>query len=309
MAPYFDGQPQLGALVAGKSNLALVGATALVETRGRDFTPTPKLVRITPKLAEQLLNSNHLNRPLRSGRVEQYAEDMRKGRWKMNGETMKFTIDGDILDGQHRLFAIIEADTPIDMLVVEGLDPDVMPTIDTGAPRTLGDVLAINGGKNVIITASVLRWLWWYPKRKSYSSGPSHIRITNQVLFDTLPKNDDVAERVSEVMSTRNARKLMPASILAFVYTMARRVDNAAGTAWFALLETPLGIDEGKHPVLQLRDRLQDNRAAKAKLQALELCALAIKSYNQFATGKRTATLTWRRTEDFPTFAKREKGE
>jgi hypothetical protein len=119
---------------------------------GREYAPEVKVVNFTPALAEAILNNNRLNRPLREGRVEKYARDMAAGRWRMNAETIKLTREGDLLDGQHRMFAVIEAVNlmpkgkslpPIPMMVVEGLDAEVMPTIDTGAARTFADVLTI----------------------------------------------------------------------------------------------------------------------------------------------------------------------
>jgi hypothetical protein len=45
---------------------------------------------------------------------------------------------------------------------------------------------------------------------------------------------------------------------------------------------------------------MDDNRASKHKMTAMEVCALTIKSWNHFITGKRTQTLVWRVTEPFP---------
>lgn len=279
-----------------------VGAALAVAGRGKEFTPTPRVIKFTPALAERILDNNRLNRPLRQGRVEQYARDMKAGRWAANGETIKLTQDGDLLDGQHRLFAVVESGKEIEMLLVEGLDPAVMPTIDTGAPRTFGDVLGIQGGKNNLVTASVLRWLWWYPKRKSQPSGPTHQRITHQELFDSLPKHPDVPLRVSEITGggSKQARRFVPVSILAFVYTLAYRADPTVAGAWLHQIDSGMGIDEEKHPVHQLRERMLANRLSSAKLPAIDVCALTIKSYNHLLTGKRTKTLTWKRVEDFP---------
>ena len=68
-----------------------------------------KKVLITPKLAKELLLKNNSNRRITKSFVTTYANDMREGRWKGNtAEFIKIADDGDILDGQHRLLAIIE---------------------------------------------------------------------------------------------------------------------------------------------------------------------------------------------------------
>lgn len=67
--------------------------------------------KITPKIAEAWLNANTCNRKLRDGIVERYAADMTAGKWTECPEPISFYVDGDLADGQHRLFAITESGT------------------------------------------------------------------------------------------------------------------------------------------------------------------------------------------------------
>lgn len=273
-------------------------AKALTVTSGRVYTPHPRLVKMNPVLAERILERNNLNRPLRAGRVERYARDMKAGDWRSNGETIKITGDGDLLDGQHRLFAVIEADMTVEMLVVEGLSRDVMPTIDTGAPRAFSDVLAIDHGKNTSSVAAGLRWLYWY-EQKPRPGTPNAVRPTHSELYALLAENTDFPDRASEVAGTKMARRIVPQSILCFVYALAHRVDAPKAGAWLAMLDAGEGLD-AKHPVLQLRERLMANRLTTAKLPALDVCALTVKSWNQYMNGKRTTNLRWTNQEAFP---------
>jgi hypothetical protein len=80
--------------------------------------------------------------------VARYAREIAAGRWKPNGETIKFTMDGVLLDGQHRLAAVALAGVGIETTVVWGLDPDCFDTIDSGRPRSAADMLAIQGIPN-----------------------------------------------------------------------------------------------------------------------------------------------------------------
>lgn len=262
--------------------------------------PEARLVRVTPQLAVEWLTRNTLNRPLKEGKVEQYAKDMKAGRWQMNGETVKFTRDGDLMDGQNRLWAVSESGITVDMMVVEGLDPNVMPTIDTGAPRSMGDVLAIGGTKNANVVGSALRWLAWYHSKNRNPSGGIKYKTTHQELLLLIPKHQDVIERASEVNSSK-ARKFVPASILTFVFTMAYRTDPAKAHEWLHALET--GIADGeRHPVHQLRERMIQNMKSNAKLGPVDVCALTVRSWNHLISGKRTKTLRWTRQEEFPEF-------
>ena len=74
---------------------------------------TTKVEKITPELAREYLKKNTDNyRKLARGTVRNYAEDIKNGRWELNGETIVFAESGVLQDGQHRLAAIIQANKP-----------------------------------------------------------------------------------------------------------------------------------------------------------------------------------------------------
>ena len=86
-----------------------------------------------------------------------YAADMGDGHWQFNGEAVKFAGDGSLLDGQHRLAAIIEADVVLPLLVVRGLASSAQETVDGGAKRKFSDVLKLRGEPNADHLAAVAR--------------------------------------------------------------------------------------------------------------------------------------------------------
>jgi hypothetical protein len=100
---------------------------------------------ITPKDAEKLLGRNTINRSVRSRRVDQYAKQIKDGQWRVTGEAIKVANDGTLLDGQHRLLAVIKAGIPAEFFVVDGLDPEVFKVLDSGLSRTNGDALGSLG--------------------------------------------------------------------------------------------------------------------------------------------------------------------
>lgn len=115
------------------------------------------VVTITPSVAESYLKMNIGNRPKKSMHVDFLAKEMREGRWMFNGDAIRIADDGRVLDGQHRLQAIVDSGTEQKTVLVTGLEADVFPTIDTGRPRSAGDALAISGHGNVNAIAAVCR--------------------------------------------------------------------------------------------------------------------------------------------------------
>lgn len=104
-----------------------------------------RLETITPEKAETWLNLNKNNRKLRDGVAERYADDMKHGRWTTCPEPISFYADGDLADGQHRLFAIIESGTTQTFPVAHGLDRVDGLNINTGLTRSVVDNARISG--------------------------------------------------------------------------------------------------------------------------------------------------------------------
>jgi hypothetical protein len=121
-------------------------------------TPTAEWETITPARAAELLEGNDGNRGLRLDAVHAYARDISEGRWMVTGESIKRDWTGRVIDGQHRLAAVVEADREVTMLVVNGLDPIVQRVIDVNVRRTAGDALRMLGvERNVYEVASAAR--------------------------------------------------------------------------------------------------------------------------------------------------------
>ena len=107
---------------------------------------------ITPEMAKKYLMFNTSNRALRKSLVSMYAKDMREGNWKLTHQGIAFNCDGTLLDGQHRLSAIIEAGVPVQMMVARGVERECQIAMDDHAKRNAGDALSL--ARNESITQS-----------------------------------------------------------------------------------------------------------------------------------------------------------
>jgi hypothetical protein len=112
---------------------------------------------ITPELAAKWLEFNKVNRNVRIKKVREYAEMMTANGWKLNGSGITFDNDGMLVDGQHRLLAVVESGETILSLVTEGVSPGVRPTVDENVKRSFKDDLAMAGIRNSYPNASLMR--------------------------------------------------------------------------------------------------------------------------------------------------------
>lgn len=99
---------------------------------------------ISPELAEGILETcNHNNRTLRPNNVNAIAQAIQSGEWVVTHQGIAFSKSGRLLDGQHRLAAIVKAGIGVEMVVVRGLSDEaaVFFGIDIGVRRSTADQL------------------------------------------------------------------------------------------------------------------------------------------------------------------------
>lgn len=260
---------------------------------------------VTPELALQMLERHGPNRRVHPQRVDQYARDMKRGAWKENGETIKLDAEGRLVDGQHRLNAVVESGVPVRMAVAFNVPSDAMLTIDTGRPRGFADVTSIQGETNAIVLASVARWIFKYETDAMQQSES----ISHSELGDVLNRHPRLRDSVHAVVCIKN--RVAPPAPLAFVHYMAGRTAGSALADAF-LFRVANGTDESGtglpagSPAFILRERLIGQRMVKSKLPTIEVVALMIRAWLYFRAGRTIKTLRWRAkgsaAEEFPRF-------
>ena len=82
---------------------------------------------INPGEAKAYLDNNAKHRPIKDKKVAEYMAEMREGHWKLNGKTICFDSTGRLLNGQHRLSAVVRSGVPLTTVVIRGLDPALVP--------------------------------------------------------------------------------------------------------------------------------------------------------------------------------------
>ena len=88
---------------------------------------------VTPEMAmDWLENYNTNNRRLSEKRIQVMARDIAEGRWRLTHVGIAFATDGTLIDGQHRLWAVIEAGIAVEFFVWRNVDPKTMMVIDCG---------------------------------------------------------------------------------------------------------------------------------------------------------------------------------
>jgi hypothetical protein len=241
--------------------------------------------KVSPKKAMELLERNNENRRLRLNTVNRYAADMKKGRWHADtGETIKITNNGDILDGQHRLHAVIKSNTTQEFWFAYDVKREVFPHIDTGLKRTGGDVLYSYGIKNSNSIAGVIR-KYLLLKNGYYSEigGAQAQTVTNEMILNEYDKHSnywqDMHEQIIEWYG-EFYKALYPSDIGGF-YAWFSDIDQDDALKFFEKLSR--GTDLSKNsPIKLLRDKILKAQQEQGRIRAMERAWLISKAWNYF---------------------------
>lgn len=110
---------------------------------------------VTPEMAREYLQNNPNNRKIKEVRVQEFVYLIEKGKFHMTHQGIAFKANGELLDGQHRLLAIIKANKAV-MLQVSIYEADEIPTdelmpIDMGVARSATDIYKLSGFDDVVL--------------------------------------------------------------------------------------------------------------------------------------------------------------
>jgi hypothetical protein len=248
---------------------------------------------ITPEMAVAWLDTNLNNRNINKRIVDRYVADMLSGTWKENAETIKIGVSGNLIDGQHRLAACIMSGVSFTTLVAMDVEDEVFPTIDSGRPRSVSDVLGIMKETDTRSLAAALSILGRY---ETGSLG-SQVKRSSQVTLDQLARHPGIRE---SVIRTKGHPVHIRSRYLVFTDYVGGLVDRDKTTDFINKLKSGENMTSGS-PALLLRNRLlSDSIPGTTTVKDVMVVALYIKALNAMFTGKAIGALRYSTKEAFP---------
>lgn len=120
-----------------------------------------KIVELTPELAKEMLSNNYgRNRKIRRTVIKRYAEDIRDGKWCNEASYIQDPImiseKGELINGQHRCHAVVEAGKSIQVCVLYDVPESVFRFLDNGESRQLYDFLDTPSAKSCSFLTKVM---------------------------------------------------------------------------------------------------------------------------------------------------------
>lgn len=248
---------------------------------------------ITPQRAFQLLDQNTNNRNIRQSVIDRYAREMKAGRWELNGEPIIISDKGRILNGQHRLWAIIEADVEVQTAVAYGIDEDTFDTIDTGAIRSAADIFKIGEVKDPGLASQTVFWIWRYTNERIMSK---HFCTAKKALelFSECPEIEE------GYTAGRRCSRFIPKGLGSALFYMFSLVDHDGAEAFFEAMATG-DFQTGQSAIRAVREGIINTMLKDPKrLTPEERCAMIIKAWNAFQSGRDIRVIRFSKKEKFP---------
>lgn len=246
---------------------------------------TTEFVAVTPELAEEWLLLNRHNRPLRQMTTEQYAGDMTAGSWRDTAEAIKFDVEGNLLDGQHRLAAVVFSGRTITFLVARGLQPLAQDVLDTGIRRTAADALTLAKIAHGSTIASAVRIAINYDTGQLNGNRRTLMPTSNSQILGWIEANPDIVNSAEFVKQLPAKIPALPAALTWSHFMTHRIAADEADDFMLALSEMRTdGQGDPRFALLRRLNSARDN--ADTRLTATGQTALILRTWNAVRSGE-----------------------
>lgn len=253
-----------------------------------------RVISMTPSMASRYLERNDNNRPVRANMVMKYSGQMKNHEWVVNGEPIIIDLNGNVLDGQHRLLACVESGTSFSTLIVDGVPGSYFDTIDTGSNRSSSDILSIAGyaTNTARIAASAARFsiLFAHNGQGQYGQNKKdgHL-ITPKRILEWVEANPRIVE-ISEAIQVYGRTHLMiSATNICFLWFFMEQKDRRGTEEFWRGVITGVSLSESD-PRLALRVKFDSIKIASIKWPTRSKLGITIRAWKCFVEGRDVST-------------------
>ena len=230
--------------------------------------------------------------------VKSYAEQMKAGNWKETyNDALVIDTNNNLINGQHRCWAVVESGVSIPVSIVRNADPEVIHYIDKGRNRTVADDLKIHGHRYSPMIASALRYTHIFRKGWLTASGSGSKYTYDDAMKDigSYPEMNILAEKIGSG-STFAFTSYMPNALGLALWCHIKKETKANDEKVDLFFERVIeGLDLKKtYPENMLRNTLMRMNMKKLhKPKPIHVASLTIYAWNRRAENRMMKHLSW----------------
>lgn len=265
---------------------------------------TVEVLMISPKRAKDLLAGNTRNRDLKKRAVAAYSAAMVAGHWKLNGETISVDSNGNLTNGQSRLTACVNSKVSFPAILVEGLEPESMFTVDTGTKRHLGDVLKMEGFKyNTQLAAMTSNVIQHDRGAYSLNGLRGSVKVTTTIGLEYVRENSEHMYKVlahARAIKKKSNTKIMSETKIAYQLYVLCGYEVTEDAVDFMKSIVGINIKEGTASAWVYSKLLKAN-AQGTRLSQKWITGIIIRAWNYYNEGDPVVTaLKYNVMEELP---------
>ncbi|UOW93032.1 ParB-like nuclease domain protein [Gordonia phage CaiB] len=248
-------------------------------------------LQITPSKAREILCLNVANRKIRPNQVAKLRAEMVQGRWRVNGDTIRISEDGVLLDGQHRLLALsgLPDDHPgFLFLIVDGLEMDAQMTMDQNVRRSVSDQLGFGDRpvrESTVVAGAVRFYIIWKRGGLFGNSNRAEAQASNPEVLEWIEDHPRETTIMGDLVTADVKRVRIRTSLVVAALFDFTEIDSSDAHDFIAALTTGVGLTEGS-PILALRNRLERIYDSKTKLPDRDALGYLITAWNAYRSGR-----------------------
>ena len=271
-----------------------------------------RIVLVTPEIALAWLDRNDQNRALSRDTAKVLSAEMSNGYWRENGESVVFDRAGILIDGQHRLQAVLNSGHTYRVPVITGIEAEARPTVDTGKKRSGAANLQMAGEKNgAVLSSALIMWRGYAARDARAMTHPAsrepEFRTSIPRIMEYVDEVPGIREAVSESLALRAAgpgRAFVPSSEVALVWLaiVASGASKSRAKEFLGCVLSGFNLTEDS-PIVGLRRRLLEGLRPGLRLDKRERLALVLKTWQLWSTGRTRKVIVWSPVEPFPFLA------
>jgi hypothetical protein len=243
---------------------------------------------ITPELATKMLEHNTANRNVRDVRVAALVRDIENGDFQSTHQGVAFNASGELIDGQHRLWAVVRSGKTVTMMVTRGLTEEAKPAIDTGAKRTFGDLLQFSGKTNRNVLASIVRMHLLYDRE--VPMGSYAMTVTETEMMHHLEEHEEDFTTAAKLALAWKGHISAPPQVIGTAWLIFNEIDPEQAKEFFTDMVNMTTRGEGDSRVA-LMNRLRRRIETNEKVPAAMMLSMFIKAWNNYRTGTPTTVI------------------
>lgn len=269
-----------------------------METLEKLLNVQTKVMLVTPEIAKNWLTANTMNRKMDDGTVNYYADQMKKDFWTLSPDAITFSDTHKLLNGQHRLRAVVVSGKSVYMSVTFSMPEECFKNIDRQKVRSNGDVLQMHGIKssrmmsagiskyhalrNNLVARNACKNIYAAP-----TSANSKLSITDILnTYKSMPEVWDETALAADRYYSK-FRYFGQSDYLAYIVYLTKWKNHPQEKVNDFFTQLSHGGTYVKNQTIQLlRDKLTENAISKTKMTGLYRNAIITKTWNAFVTGR-----------------------